>query len=71
MVFELSAVMTLSTISFWVSPSSAACTRSTFSRSGGIVHVLRNVDLADAGQLADARGQILGDVVGAFQDRGC
>ena len=32
----------------------------------GIVHILRNVDLAHAGQLPDAARQVLGDVVDAF-----
>ena len=37
----------------------------------GIVHILRDVDLADAGQLADLRGQILRDAIGQIQIAGC
>ena len=35
MVFEFNAVMTLLTMSFCDSPSSPACTRSTFRRMAG------------------------------------
>ena len=63
MVFELSAVMTLSTMSFWLRPSSAGVHAIDIQPQRRIVHVLRNIDLAHAGQLADAAGQILRDVV--------
>ena len=60
MAFEVSAVMTLPTTSFCVSPSSAARVRSISSCSGGIIEILRDEDVADARDLADLAGQLQG-----------
>ncbi len=38
-----------------------------FEADGGIIHVLRNVDLADAGQIADLLCQAFGCVVGGVE----
>ena len=63
--------MTLSTTSFWVSPNSPACTRSTSNRKAGIIHVLRDVDLADARSRRIRARQVLRNVVDLLQIRDC
>ncbi len=42
-----------------------------FEADGRIVHVLRNIDLADARQFADLRGQVLPRRCRWYPDRGC
>ena len=47
MVLEFSAVMTLSTISFWLKPKFRGVHAVDIQPQRRIIHVLRNIDFAD------------------------